>query len=282
MKNKTIVLIVLIVIGVCPVLCTETKELSPFDHIAKDAKEAYQYDFSDYGGYLTSPLRWDVEQWKTAGAVVGITGALMLIDKPLFFSVDSKNLHGVNNALNVFFEMGNWKNIIMYMPTLYLTSLVIKDERLRRSTLLAWHSFGAEILVTQGLKGALNRTLNRNEATSDPFEYKSPDFSLPSQGVLPSGHASTVWAIMTVYADEYQNDGILPYLIYGTATLSSLSLIPTQSHWASDIFLGAAIGYYTGKTARYYEEKHRTCQTGVTLQPAMLPTGPGVSLTASF
>jgi len=36
-------------------------------------------------------------------------------------------------------------------------------------------------------------------------------------------------------------------VVYGAATLLSLSRLPTQAHFPSDIFLGAAMGYGIGR-----------------------------------
>lgn len=254
---------------------TPSREMS----IPADFMENLQYNPSDYAGYLTSPLRWDGEQWKTAGAIVGITGALILVDKPIFFSVNPDKIKTVNHILNPFFEMGNWQVVSITLPTLYLTSLVLQDPKLHHGTLMAMKSFGAEVLVTQGLKNLMYRTLNKNEETSNPFEFKGPRWEFPSEGVLPSGHAAIVWSIMTAYADEYKDDPVLPSLFYGSAILSNISLITTRSHWISDIFLGAAIGYYTAKTARYYDEKH---ELNTRIQPIVSSSFLGMGVTTRF
>jgi len=36
-------------------------------------------------------------------------------------------------------------------------------------------------------------------------------------------------------------------LAYGIATLTALSRVNDNAHWASDIFFGAVIGYFTAK-----------------------------------
>jgi membrane-associated phospholipid phosphatase len=36
-------------------------------------------------------------------------------------------------------------------------------------------------------------------------------------------------------------------LAYGIATLTALSRVNDNAHWASDVFFGAIIGYFTAK-----------------------------------
>jgi hypothetical protein len=40
---------------------------------------------------------------------------------------------------------------------------------------------------------------------------------------------------------------IVPPLVYGISALIGLERIYNNAHWASDVFVGSAIGYYTGK-----------------------------------
>ena len=47
----------------------------------------------------------------------------------------------------------------------------------------------------------------------------------------------------TVVATRYRNHGWLPRLTYGFATAISFSRVTTMSHFPSDVFLGAALGY---------------------------------------
>lgn len=53
--------------------------------------------------------------------------------------------------------------------------------------------------------------------------------------------------IATVIASEYEDKFFIPVLSYGVATLTALSRVNDNDHWASDVFFGAGIGYFTGK-----------------------------------
>ena len=64
---------------------------------------------------------------------------------------------------------------------------------------------------------------------------------------FPSGHTTVAFAAATVFALEYKDKPFVPILSYSLATLIGLSRITENKHWITDVFLGAVLGYYTGK-----------------------------------
>jgi len=64
---------------------------------------------------------------------------------------------------------------------------------------------------------------------------------------FPSGHATLAFAAATVYAMEYKDKPLIPIVSYTGASLISLSRITENQHWVSDVFVGAALGYLSGR-----------------------------------
>jgi membrane-associated phospholipid phosphatase len=60
---------------------------------------------------------------------------------------------------------------------------------------------------------------------------------------FPSGHAAGVFSVAIVVASRYHKRPWVPWLAYGVATAISFSRVTTASHFPSDVFLGAALGY---------------------------------------
>jgi len=58
---------------------------------------------------------------------------------------------------------------------------------------------------------------------------------------FPSGHSALAWALVTPYAEHYQQ----PWL-YGAAALTSASRVMGRHHWVSDTVAGAVLGYWVG------------------------------------
>jgi membrane-associated phospholipid phosphatase len=84
-----------------------------------------------------------------------------------------------------------------------------------------------------------------SEQTS-PGEKDGPSFST-SHLSFPSWQSSSAFAIGTVIASEYSDKVWVPPLAYGIATLTGLARIHNNDHWASDVFIGSAIGFFTAK-----------------------------------
>jgi membrane-associated phospholipid phosphatase len=63
---------------------------------------------------------------------------------------------------------------------------------------------------------------------------------------FPSGHAISTWALASVVAHEYPNSILVPITAYGLATTVSASRFAARKHFASDIIVGAAMGWFIG------------------------------------
>ena len=66
---------------------------------------------------------------------------------------------------------------------------------------------------------------------------------LTNGGSFPSGHSASAFAVATVISERYRGRLWIPWVAYGAATFLSLSRLPDQAHFPSDIFIGAALGY---------------------------------------
>ncbi len=56
----------------------------------------------------------------------------------------------------------------------------------------------------------------------------------------------------SVVASEYYDYELVGPIAYGLATATSLSRLNNNKHWASDVFIGGALGYFIGKMVVSY------------------------------
>jgi membrane-associated phospholipid phosphatase len=127
----------------------------------------------------------------------------------------------------------------------YLTGLATHSTHARNTGLLA-----AEALVDSQVVGfVLKHAVGRLTPSDIPpggnfrdtwFKYKG---GFTNGGSFPSGHTASAFAVATVIAERYREHRWLPFVAYGTAAFLSLSRLPTQAHFPSDLFIGGAIGY---------------------------------------
>jgi len=65
-------------------------------------------------------------------------------------------------------------------------------------------------------------------------------------GSFPAGHAMFAWTMATVIAHEYPRRWVKA-LLYGGAATVSVTRFTAHDHFASDTFLGTALGYFIGR-----------------------------------
>jgi membrane-associated phospholipid phosphatase len=63
---------------------------------------------------------------------------------------------------------------------------------------------------------------------------------------MPSGHAASAFAVATTIAGQ-SSSAAVDILAYSLAALAGLSRIHDNKHWASDVFLGSAVGYFSAR-----------------------------------
>jgi len=78
---------------------------------------------------------------------------------------------------------------------------------------------------------------------------------------FPSGHTTTAFAFAATMASETQrwwpdSRWIIGPILYGGATLTGVSRIYNNAHWASDVMAGAAIGTFMGLKVVRYQHSH--------------------------
>jgi hypothetical protein len=63
---------------------------------------------------------------------------------------------------------------------------------------------------------------------------------------FPSDHAVAAWSVASVVAHEYPGP-LTKMLAYGTASAVSVARITGRKHFAADVFVGSALGWYLGR-----------------------------------
>ena len=221
--------------------------------IADNAKESDRYFITnkkywatfweDAKSLATSPSRMDKKDWAIAAAVVAGGVGLVAIDDDIQDWVrDNRN----DTTQQIFDTVDTAFNPYLYAPALlasYLYARQTGNTRLRRTSLMAIEMLTVAQIVNVPLKALAGRSRpKKGEST----EFGGPTYSLgPSSFV--SGHAIAAFGVATIFSMEYGKDKPwVPYVSFTLATLVGLQRIHEDQHWASDVFLGSAIGVAVG------------------------------------
>jgi membrane-associated phospholipid phosphatase len=159
------------------------------------------------------------------------------------------------------------------LSLLYGYGWISDSPRPRQAALLSLKAFAFSQLATETLKHLTHR--HRPNAGDGPMHWDGPSFS-PNNLSFASGHATTAFAVATTCAMVYRDKPLLNISLYTIASLTALSRISKNSHWASDVFVGSIIGY---STARFLVERYDTPSTP-DVQLTTLPTSSGLPAVA--
>ena len=190
--------------------------------------------YEDAWTIIKSPLTWSEKDWSIAAGVGAGTIAIFAFDEVITNWVADARGDVSNTVSDIFEPLGKAQSFMPWSPmiVLYGYGAVARDYRAKRAGLLAIESYLITGFFTLGLKYAINR--------ERPFSETGQSF--------PSGHASSIFAVVTVLATEYKDKKWLPPILYSIAGLTSLSRINDLKHWTSDVFFGFALGFIIGKT----------------------------------
>ncbi len=140
--------------------------------------------------------------------------------------------------------------------------LVLQDNELLHTSRLIFESSIITGAITYWGKGFFGRS--RPFTGEGPQQFDLFKFSKKTAyRALPSGHTSSAFAIMTIIAKQYPRWWI-KYPAYGIATGVALQRMDDRKHWASDVIVGGAIGYWVSKTLA---ERHQSVDSRYQIMP---------------
>ncbi len=224
------------------------------------------------GEQAAAPFHFKAKQWLYTGIAAGITTALIFADEDIDeWARTQKQKHNwVNKSSPFITEFGSNYGVYSVIAT-GLISAAFKNEKGVQTSLLA-----TQAMITSGIWAQLIKQLTGRERPKasyifshieggrwhGPFakmlEESADDRSGFSYDAFPSGHTATAFSIATVFATQYSDTKAVPVLFYSAATLVGISRLTEHEHWASDVFVGALLGYLSGKqVVQHYNKTHQ-------------------------
>ncbi|MGH9357168.1 MAG: phosphatase PAP2 family protein [Terriglobia bacterium] len=125
-------------------------------------------------------------------------------------------------------------------------ALLRSDLYLRMTVYYTLEAILDSEILTQALKGVDRRLRPQDVMTyhhlfDSWFQDKGPWYAGP--GSFPSGHMIAAISIAAVFAIRYRHHVWVPWTAYGMAGIVGFSRITLLSHFPSDVFAGAFLGY---------------------------------------
>lgn len=198
----------------------------------------------DTGAILLAPIGWKKDDWIKATAIMAGIALVSTQDanvKKFSQDIRSSDTEKVSWGLE---KLSNGGTSLALLGATYATSFIIKDQKLRSTSLTAVEGLAVAAVLTTIGKNVFHRT--RPNSTDNPYEFSGPKLGGGNVS-FPSGHTGSIFAVATVFAEAYKDTKLVPIIAYSVATLSGLSRIHDNKHWVSDVFGGAVLGYLAGK-----------------------------------
>jgi membrane-associated phospholipid phosphatase len=182
--------------------------------------------------------------------VVGGTVALIYLDAhdAPYFRNHQKNWDKANDVFDPMITTGE----VIALPAGLLTAGYIRhDTREVNTALLATEAYGDSVVINLAIKALTRRQRPSDVPPGGDFgdTFFNGGKSPLHGSSFPSGHSTAVWSVATVVAERYRHRGKpwIPVLAYTLATAISFSRITESAHFASDVFMGASMGYTIAK-----------------------------------
>jgi len=192
---------------------------------------------------LLSPFHWGKNDVFPFAAVLGSGLILGFLDQGIRDRVQDGRTHTSDDLFDVVTRFGDGAYLAGFAAGLFAVGAVSGKDGLQTTALLSLESYMASSVFTSVLKFVPGRAQPRMEEGSRRFHPFSGRAGYTS---LPSGHSSAVWSVATTIANRTDSVAI-DVVCYGLAALTSFSRIHEDKHWASDVLIGSAIGYFTAK-----------------------------------
>lgn len=202
----------------------------------------------------TSPFRLKGTDWLVWGGVGLLTGIMIANDEEIYGDIKEFQFRNgwIDDISPVVTQMGDGLFNLALAGSFYLGGLLFKDNRARDTARLLFMTFIHTAIVSQLLKHLSGRQRPSVDDGQDGwvgpqgfFKRYSDDIS--KYDAFPSGHTIVAWGTATVIASMYKEKTMVPILSYFLATLVALSRVTEDTHWLSDVFLGAVLGYAIGR-----------------------------------
>jgi membrane-associated phospholipid phosphatase len=200
-----------------------------------DLKSLPRNLFMDQKKFWTTPFHMTPSQWQWVVPAGFVTAALLASDTAIEKHVPT-NPSTVSHAATA--SNAGLAALAGVSASMYLWGYATHNDDPRETGLLAGEA---------GLDAFLDSEIFGHAFGRDrPFAGNGRGQFFQGGTSFPSDHAAISWAIASVIAHEYP--GVLTDLLaYGAATGVDAARFVGQKHFATDIIVGSALGWYLGR-----------------------------------
>ena len=186
-----------------------------------------------------------------------VLGAALLFDGFVTASIPHFKNPILNAVVGTINPIGSGVTLLIVCVALAVVSRRLRRPRLHDAACISALAFASAGLIEFSLKHLVGRP--RPGAALASAGLLGPSFA-PDIDSFPSGHATSVFAVATVFAAYYPR---LRWPLYALAAAIALGRVYLARHYVSDIIAGAALGAIVAACLYRYRQ---TLPGGITLE----------------
>ncbi|MDH5705983.1 MAG: phosphatase PAP2 family protein [Candidatus Aminicenantes bacterium] len=235
------------------------QDSAPEDKLNKEFLVNFKNDF---GQVIVSPAHWKKKDFLKLSAVLGTGLILYAVDQDIRQWVQDNSTSSSEHFSNFVTHFGDGGVLAGLIAAIYTTGELSKSNGLRKtalSSLESWLTTGVVVGVMKFTIGRARPYTEESSCSFHPFSTGSRNYS------FPSGHASAAFAVATAIAEQSKKDYV-DVAAYTLASLVALSRVHKDKHWASDVFVGACMGYFIAKKISALDRDRNSNRVGLNFQ----------------
>lgn len=192
---------------------------------------------------LSSPVRWEKNDWFKLGGTLASTAILSLADKPVNRFIN-RNTSGFYKELADFgYHNGKPYAAAVVAGGFYVTGWLIKDEWTKETAVVLTSAY----LTSGVLQTALKKMVGRARPSEGLGPYTFHPFKNdPGFSSFPSGHSQIAFVTAMVLAERVEQPW-LKAVFYSGAAVTMASRLYANAHWISDVTFGGFLAYICTK-----------------------------------
>ncbi|MGE5340892.1 MAG: phosphatase PAP2 family protein [Candidatus Omnitrophota bacterium] len=284
MKIKNLIIPLITILFLFNVLPLSAQEKQENQYNSPFFKSLLEDEFA----ILSSPARMKGKDFLIWGGAAVITGILIANDEAIYHGIKTFQAKHpwVSDVSPQITKLGLGEWNLGIAGTFYLGGLLLKDKRAVETARLITMTFIHTGMVVQLGKHMFSRQRpswdNGKDHWAGPsaFFERYEDGQISHYDAFPSGHTITVFGTAAVIAEMYQHTVWVPILSYTLATLTGISRVTEDTHWLSDVFVGAFLGYAIGKFVA--KRRNRLETNGLNIYPTASTHHLGLNLQYVF
>lgn len=205
--------------------------------------------FEDVGYFWASPLRAAARDWAAAGLVSAGFVALLPVDERIDRWIVAHPRAAVFGPVAPFREgnplarLAMARELIPISAALTLAGSIADRRELREAGYGCIAAWGASNTVRYTIYAGISR-LRPSAANGDALRIAVPGGEWDENSFF-AGHATNGFACASFWSERFDLSFGEPVL-YAAAALTALARMADRRHWASDTFVGVAVGFAIG------------------------------------